>query len=95
MQKTENVISKSIFSTSALFHQPSSIFPLPSYIIHQTSALRHQPSDISPQTSALRHQPSYIFLRPYGSKRLTMFAERPLPSVYAFPFAISSSKISK
>lgn len=32
MQKTENVISKSIFSTSALF-------PLPSYISHQTSSL--------------------------------------------------------
>ena len=47
MQKTENVISKSIFNTSALFHlPPSSLFPLP-------SALSHQPSDISPHPSFL------------------------------------------
>ena len=39
MQKTENVISKSIFNTSALFPLTSSIF--------------HQPSAISPQTSSL------------------------------------------
>ena len=40
MQKTENVISKSIFSTSALF-------PLTSYILHLTSYIRHLPSSLT------------------------------------------------
>lgn len=48
MQKTENVISKSIFSTSALFHLPSSLFHLISDILHQPSYISPQPSPLFP-----------------------------------------------
>ena len=41
--------------------------------IHLPSALLHLPSSIILLTSAL-------FLRPFGSKRLAMLAERPLTS---------------